>query len=595
MAGVVLDFAMDETAPDAELDEIRKGVSKRGNLWENFHYRADDFRLWLSTRCCTCLSFVPSLALVLIAAVLIMLLIATIPLAFALTYSSPQASNIDKKATENGGSASNIGKGDKFNFFVDREHSSWPELTEVFKYQDWEDHTPLRTTEFLPKNITSCTVYGFACTAQPYIVVSKNRRCDGHPDCEDGSDEIDCHECQTTLSCPASTINKNSKRRICLVGNHLCDEYKHCPGSEDETLYCNRKECSVDEYRCKDVDMCIPNNAICDGENHCPFGDDEQNCKECNGEAKMCGNAKERICLAKRYLCDGFVDCHIDASDEKDCDCASCSGKFSALCNGTSKMCISKDSVCNGRFDCPDGEDEIGCPGVCLLTKLSSMKNQEERNSNSVFCNDGIFHDWSHACDGLLETCRFKCKECNPARAFQCHSLQSIHGNGINVSDKMFPECIHRSLVCDGKPDCLDGSDELDCSCKTPGMNECHSKTAFRRCYSNSHKCDGYSDCLGGEDERNCTACTNGAFFCQTEGRCIPPNVRCNGEPDCLDESDEMNCTCKECSRHSKQMYMCETAQRCYPLNKVCTPYSVCANATRMDKMFCAIRGHEYF
>jgi len=63
--------------------------------------------------------------------------------------------------------------------------------------------------------------------------------------------------------------------------------------------------------------MCIPNNAICDGENHCPFGDDEQNCKECNGEAKMCGNAKGGICLAKRFLCDGFVDCHIDTSDEK--------------------------------------------------------------------------------------------------------------------------------------------------------------------------------------------------------------------------------------------------------------------------------------
>ena len=71
------------------------------------------------------------------------------------------------------------------------------------------------------------------------------------------------------------------------------------------------------------------------------------------------------------------------------------------------------------------------------------------RNSNSLLCNDGLFHDWSHACDGLLETCRFKCKECNPARAFQCHSLQSIqnNGNGTNVSDKMFPECIHRSLV----------------------------------------------------------------------------------------------------------------------------------------------------
>jgi hypothetical protein len=40
-------------------------------------------------------------------------------------------------------------------------------LTEVLKYQDWEDHISFRTTELLPKNITSCTVYGFACTSQP--------------------------------------------------------------------------------------------------------------------------------------------------------------------------------------------------------------------------------------------------------------------------------------------------------------------------------------------------------------------------------------------------------------------------------------------
>lgn len=57
----------------------------------------------------------------------------------------------------------------QFTFFVDREHSSWPELKEVLKYQDWEEHTPLLTTEFLPKNITSCTVYGFSCTSQPVI------------------------------------------------------------------------------------------------------------------------------------------------------------------------------------------------------------------------------------------------------------------------------------------------------------------------------------------------------------------------------------------------------------------------------------------
>jgi hypothetical protein len=58
----------------------------------------------------------------------------------------------------------------------------------------------------------------------------------------------------------------------------------------------------------------------------------------------------------------------------KNCDCASCSGKFSALCNGTEKMCISKSSVCDGNLDCPNGEDEVGCPGVCPHPKEFSLK-----------------------------------------------------------------------------------------------------------------------------------------------------------------------------------------------------------------------------
>lgn len=45
-----------------------------------------------------------------------MLLVATIPLAFALTYSSPQVGNIDNKASENDGLSSDNVNGDKVFF-----------------------------------------------------------------------------------------------------------------------------------------------------------------------------------------------------------------------------------------------------------------------------------------------------------------------------------------------------------------------------------------------------------------------------------------------------------------------------------------------
>lgn len=143
-------------------------------------------------------------------------------------------------------------------------------------------------------------------------------------------------------------------------------------------------------------------------------------------------------------------------------------------------MCISKSSVCDGNLDCPDGEDEHGCPGVCLRAKdLSSLNNNRVNLENvdkiylikvnttnhlrSVQCSDGHLHEWEQACGGLLVGCRFDCEACNHAIAFRCHSLRSLKnnnssGNEINdtskvndaktvISEKRFPECIHRSLV----------------------------------------------------------------------------------------------------------------------------------------------------
>lgn len=119
-------------------------------------------------------------------------------------------------------------------------------------------------------------------------------------------------ECQTTISCPASS-SQHTRRKLCLVGGHLCDNQTHCPLGEDETTYC-QAECKEGQHKCRDMDMCIPEEAICDGEVHCPYGDDEENCKgKCSNGAKFCDN---KLCIPKRKLCDGVADCR-DGSDEQ--------------------------------------------------------------------------------------------------------------------------------------------------------------------------------------------------------------------------------------------------------------------------------------
>jgi len=48
-------------------------------------------------------------------------------------------------------------------------------------------------------------------------------------------------------------------------------------------------------------------------------------------------------------------------------------------------------------------------------------------------------------------------------------------------------------------------------------------------------------DCLEGFDEMDCT-CQNSTFFRCKSGECILPNLRCDYDPDCSDASDEIGC-----------------------------------------------------
>ncbi|XP_066593540.1 basement membrane-specific heparan sulfate proteoglycan core protein [Prorops nasuta] len=348
-------------------------------------------------------------------------------------------------------------------------------------------------------------------------------RCDGHRQCNDGSDELDC---------PTG------------FPEHHLDDYEE----ETATPRPPANKCRADDVvRCSDGSRYICSIQKCDGTPDCDDASDEHNCPHpgCSSGEFACDVSR---CILEYQRCNFVQDCQ-DGSDEHDCNYPACSLSQYKCKNGE---CIDSKRRCDGSPDCRDRSDEQNCP--C--------------KENQLECSPGICLPLSRRCDGVVD-CNNGNDEKNCTRMTRCRQDEfECGGDG---------ECVSKSARCDGRRDCIDNSDEQHCNVTTCSGDQfrCLDGT----CLSIELRCNGAPDCTNGDDELQC-GCGPDEFKCN-DGRCIRFGLRCNGIADCMDHSDEQNCGLPPCSPMD---FTCGDGS-CIPKESVCDGFDNCPRAE--DELYC--------
>ena len=291
-------------------------------------------------------------------------------------------------------------------------------------------------------------------------------------------------------------------------------------------------------FQCKDGTY-IDETSVCDKISDCKDGTDE---KICN-----CNNTADNAATCK-YIPDG-------KSLQKFCS------PFYFTCLSSQK-CIPYGKVCNSHIDCMYAEDEI-CENQNVINKLPistftctksniaipsflvddlipdcpSIEDElqyfnliTDPSHIHIFCNSNkelpCVPGHTH-CFQMDKLCVFEfqynttiLKHCrNGAHLYNCTNFQCSEHFKCQMS-----YCTPFELICDGKWDCPQGDDEINCqSFSFPNLFKCKNQT---KCLHLSKICNNKNDCQFGDDELWCIH--DSLLVCPKECTCFSQSIICS-------------------------------------------------------------------